>query len=165
MLTLGNISAWKNLLQIHLKNVENYLKEFNFAKLKLLPHWLGDTLWYSGASLIRTPLIRMLHLPDDCSGEHNIWRPIIFWFNYPDDLFIQTIFLTSDWYDSWALCTSCNTLWVLIPTIKLSWYANAVTHSKIVKRKIFTWILFFAIFVSTCMFNKIAKIQMYKLFC
>jgi hypothetical protein len=42
---------------------------------------------YSGASLIRTPLIRMLHYPDDISGEQTIWRSI------KCDSFIRTLHL------------------------------------------------------------------------
>jgi hypothetical protein len=46
--------------------------------------------WYSGASLIRTPLIRMLHYPDDISGNklyENLSNVIHLSgrFVYPDD--------------------------------------------------------------------------------
>jgi hypothetical protein len=55
----------------------------------LLFFWIG----YSGASLIWTPLIRMLHYPDDISGEQTLWKSIQMWFIYPDASFIRTILL------------------------------------------------------------------------
>jgi hypothetical protein len=45
---------------------------------------------YTGALLIRTPLIRMLHPPNDCFRKHNIKINHI-WFNYLNASFIRTI--------------------------------------------------------------------------
>jgi hypothetical protein len=96
---IGTLFVWFNSSHIFKLTLSKFCTVLMDALKTCM--WIVGSAWtfsknldihlYSGALLIRTPLLQMPYHPDNCYGEQNISRPSCF--NYPDTSFIWTISL------------------------------------------------------------------------